>query len=122
VETRRQRPPLRWAGILFAFAATLLLVTLAGVLVERSAVTGAAAWPLPIGAAAFAGLLTTLYVRSRSAMHALLGSVIAMPIATAFTFQGIWQLGVYMVAAATIGAGLLEILLILTGWPARPTR
>lgn len=89
---------------------------------ERLTLTGLSAWLLPLFAAFAAGVLTTLYVRGRGAMHAFLGSIIAMPIATTFIFQGIWQFGIYFLAASTIGAALLETLGFLQNQPTRPKR
>lgn len=105
------KPPLRWTGILFAFAANLLLVTVADL----------AARALPFGinaeflatfvAPLIAGVATALYTGSRGGMHAFVGALIAFPVLGLVTFQGVWPLAIFATAfciMAATGAELIQ--------------
>jgi hypothetical protein len=105
------KPPLKWTAVLFAFAANMLLVTLANSLVQ------ALQWPAEfeilatLVAPLVAGLLTALYARVRGGMHAFLGGLLSVLPLLLFTFGGVWQLAVFAGCFCTLGGALTEIAL-----------
>ena len=115
VATKRRpqsvKPPIRWAGVVFAFATNLLFTTGADLLAAR----------LPFGlssevlatmiAPLVAGFLTALYTRERGGMHALLGGMLSVPVLALFTFGQNWQFALLSGAFCTLGGALTEIAL-----------
>lgn len=105
------KPPLKWTGVLFAFAANMLLVTVTNGLVQTLH------WPsefevlATLVAPVTAGVLTALYVPARGAMHAFLGGLLSVLPLTFFIFGGTWQLAVFAGAFCTLGGALTEVLL-----------
>ncbi len=103
------RPPLRPAGIIFALAANLLMVTIgllvAGVLpVGGSWLTG-----LPLVGSILAGLFTAFYVGKRAAIHAMLGGLLSIPVLTLFVLPGNnWNYAVLAAAFCALGGILGE--------------
>jgi hypothetical protein len=107
------RPPLRPAGIIFAFAFNLLLVTLAllvgsglpvGNGMSSSFVAG-----LPLAGSILAGLATAFYVGKRAAIHALLGGLISVPVLALFVLPGNnWNFAVLAAAFCAMGGILGE--------------
>jgi hypothetical protein len=105
------RPPLRLTGILFGTAACLLLVTTADMLVSRFGLPSTYVTLATVVAPVLAGILTALYVRTRGGMHAMIGSLLALPIMVIVVFGGVWQPAVLAFAFCTLGAALTEIVL-----------
>lgn len=109
MERTRQKPPLKWAGVLFAFAVNLLFVTVTNGLVQTQQ------WPVELEILAtlvapfVAGVLTALYVRQRGAMHAFLGGMLSVPALAVFIFNGVWQFAIYGGAFCTLGGALTEV-------------
>jgi hypothetical protein len=105
------RPPLRWTGILFAFAANLLLVTLTNGLVQTMH------WPpefevfATLVAPLVAGVLTALYVPHRGGMHAFLGGMASALPLWLFIFGGVWQFAIFAGGFCTLGGALTEVVL-----------
>lgn len=105
------KPPLKWTAVLFAFAANLLLVTVANNLVQ------ALQWPPELEVLATlvapfaAGVLTAFYARVRGGMHAFLGGLLSVLPLLLFTFGGVWQLAVFAGCFCTLGGALTEIFL-----------
>jgi hypothetical protein len=105
------KPPLRWTGVLFAFAANMLLVTVTNGLVYTLD------WPpefevlATLVAPVVAGILTALYVPARGGMHAFLGGLLSVLPLTFFIFGGIWQFGVFAGAFCTLGGAVTEVIL-----------
>jgi hypothetical protein len=97
------KQPLRWTGVLFAFAANLLLVTGSTALATVFA-------PLLAGAA------TAIYTRTRGGLHALVGAAIALPLITLLVFPLNWPLAIFATLFCVLGAALTELGL------RRPTR
>ena len=64
------KTPLRWPGILFAFAANTLAVTLTDSLVRRLSLGLNAETLATVVAPLLAGMATALYTGSRGGMHA----------------------------------------------------
>jgi len=96
-------PPLHPAGIIFAFAVNLLLVTLA-LLVGSGLLSG-----LPLVGSILAGLATALYVGKRGAIHALLGGLLSTPVLALFVLPGNnWNFAVLAGAFCTMGGILGE--------------
>ncbi len=105
------RQPLRWQGIVFAFAANLLLVSV-GDFVARWMQIGINAELLAtVVGPLIAGAATALYTRSRGGMHALIGALIALPILAFVIFPAAWPLAVFATAFCTMGGAIVEVLL-----------
>ncbi len=111
---RAARPPLRWTGVLFAFAANLLLVTVTNGLVQ------VLQWPIEaetlatLAAPVLAGVLTAFYVRQRGGMHAFLGGLLSIAPLGLFIFDNFtnpWQLAIYASGFCTLGGAVTELLL-----------
>lgn len=105
------KPPLRILGVLFGIAMLVLFVTAAEMIVERFALPTAYATLATVAAPVLAGVLIALYVRTRGGVHALISSVIALPILTIVDFQGVWQPAVLAAAFCTLAAALTEIVM-----------
>lgn len=103
------KPPLRWTGILFAFAANLLLVTLADALAGRIGGSLYRELPATIVAPLGAGIATALYAGVRGAMHAALGGLLSLPVLALVVFPGAWSLAVLSAAFCTLGGAFTEL-------------
>ena len=109
--TRRAKPPLIWTGVVFAFAANLLLTTVADIVAAR----------LPFGfnseilatlvAPLLAGILTAVYVKQRGGMHAFLGGMLSVPVLAIFVFTQNWQFAILSGSFCTLGGSLTELAL-----------
>ena len=99
------KEPLRWTGILFAFAANLLLVTVADYFAGASGGTALATVFAPL----VAGGATALYTRSRGAVHALVGAAIALPLLVLLIFPNAWPLAIFATLFCVLGATLTEL-------------
>lgn len=108
---RPAKPPLRWTGVLFAFAANLLLTTTADMLAQRLPFGFDSELLATIAAPLLAGVLTALYVRQRGGMHAFLGALISLPVLALWIFGGNWQLAILTFSFCTLGGALSEIVL-----------
>lgn len=104
-----EKPPLRWNGIIFAFAANLLLVTITSSLIERSALRVNVGLPAILLTGFVAGVLTAFYIRQRGGIHAFIGGLISIPVLTIFIFQGVWPPAVLAGAFCTLGGVLIEL-------------
>lgn len=100
------KPPLHWAGVLFALAANLLLPTVADMALGSIGSTLAY-----VIAPLIAGSLTALYVRQRGAIHALIGGLLTVPLLGLFIFPGLWQLAILAGAFCPLGGALTELVL-----------
>ncbi len=104
------KQPLKWTAVLFAFAANLLLVTLANGLVRTLQ------WPVEFEILATliaplsAGILTAFYAPHRGAMHAFLGGMLSILPLGLFIFDGVWQFAIYAGCFCTLGGALTEII------------
>jgi hypothetical protein len=102
------RPPLRPAGIIFAFALNLLLVTLALFVVSGLSADGRLAGLALVGSVA-AGLITAFYVRQRAAVHAALGGLISAPVLAIFILPNQnWGFAILAGAFCALGGILAE--------------
>jgi len=106
------KEPIRWTGVLFAFAANLLLVTITDYFVGPN---GSNALPVVI-APLIAGGATAIYVGMRGGLHALIGAVVAMPVLAIVVFPTAWPLAIFATLFCILGAVLTELAL------RRPTR
>lgn len=111
IEARSAKPPLKWTGVLFAFAANMLLTTAADLLVGRIASSSDAEILATMVAPIVAGLLTALYTRQRGGMHALLGGMLSVPALALFVYGNNWQFALLSGLFCTLGGSLTEILL-----------
>jgi hypothetical protein len=98
--------------VIFAFAATLLLVTVADLLVGPEGSTALATVFAPL----VAGAATAIYTRSRGGLHALIGAAIALPVLAFIIFPAEWPLAIFATLFCVLGATLTELGL------RRPTR
>ena len=109
--SKREKPPLRWTGVLFALAANMLLVTVFRGLVQ---VVG---MPFELNvldtmvAPLLAGTLTAFYVPHRGGMHAFLGGMLHVPLLGLFIFDGVWQFAIFAGAFCTLGGAITELAL-----------
>lgn len=104
------RPPIRVAGIVFAFALNLLLVTLA--LFVGSGIGPGAGFlaGLPLVASLIAGLATAFYVGQRAAIHAALGGLLSAPVLALFVLPGAnWSFAILAGAFCSLGGILGEM-------------
>ncbi len=108
-DTPPARPPLRPAGVVFAFALNLLLVTLAllvgsGLPADSGLLAG-----LPLAGSVVAGLATAFYVRQRAAIHAALGGLLSAPILAIFVLPNDnWSYAFLAGAFCAVGGILAE--------------
>lgn len=106
---RRTKPPLRWTGILFAFAANLLLVTLADLLVQRLGLAVEFELAATFVAPLVAGAASGFYVPYRAAVHTFWGAMVSIPVLALFVFGGVWPPAVLAGAFCALGGALTEI-------------
>jgi hypothetical protein len=99
------KEPLRWTGIVFAFAANLLLVTVADALAGATGSTTLATVFAPL----IAGAATALYTGQRGALHALIGAAIALPVLVFVIFPTSWPLAIFATLFCVLGAALTEL-------------
>lgn len=105
------KPPLSWKGVLFAFAANMLLVTVGTGLVQTLRLPIEFETIATLAGPLLTGALTAIYTGHRGAMHAFLGGMLSVLPLTFFVFQGAWQPALYAGAFCTIGGALAEIML-----------
>ncbi len=98
------RPPLRPAGIIFALAANLLLVTLGLLIASGLAAGNELLAGLPLVGSLLAGLATAFYVGQRAAIHAMLGGLLSMPVMALFVLPGNnWSYAILAAAFCALG-------------------
>lgn len=103
------RPPLRPAGIIFAFALNLLLVTLALLVGSILPAENRLLAGLPLAGSILAGLATAFYVGKRGAIHALLGGLVSVPVLALFVLPGNnWNYAILAAAFCAMGGILGE--------------
>jgi hypothetical protein len=105
------KTPLRWTGVLFAFAANVLLITVADMVVGWTATGLNLEWLATAVAPLAAGAATALYTRNRGAVHAFLGGLLSLPVLVLFVFPGYWQFGLFAAAFCTLGGAFTELAL-----------
>ncbi len=101
--------PLRWTGVVFAFAANLLLTTGADMLAEYLPFGPYAELLATIAGPLLAGVLTALYVRERGGMHAFIGGMLSVVVLGLFIFRLNWQYALLSGAFCTLGGALTEL-------------
>jgi hypothetical protein len=99
------KEPIRWTGVIFAFAANLLLVTVADTL---SGASGSTALPT-VFAPLVAGGATAIYTKTRGALHALIGAALTLPILVLIVFPMAWPLAIFATLFCVLGASLTEL-------------
>lgn len=118
--SRPAKKPLRWTGVLFAFAANLLLVTLGDALARvipggiNTEMLATVVAPLIAGAA------TAVYAGDRGGMHALFGAGLALPVLGLVIFRGVWPLAIFATCFCIMGAAIMEI--VVRRQPSRKSR
>ena len=105
IQARNSKAPIRWQGVVFAFAANLLLVTVFDAIAGES---GSSALPT-VFAPLIAGAATALYTQTRGGLHALIGALIALPIIVVLVFPTTWPLAVFASLFCVLGATLTEL-------------
>jgi hypothetical protein len=105
------KPALRWTGVIFAFAALLLLVTVTDSIAARVGLGAGARFGVVLFAGVLSGVLTAVYSGARGGMHSLIGAVLSAPILSYLIFGGAWQSTVYIAAASILAGALTEIVL-----------
>ena len=109
MQSRREKPPLKWTGVLFAFAANLLLTTLADMVAPTLPFGPSSELLATVAAPLLAGAITAYYGKSRGAMHAFIGGMASVPVLALFIFAQNWQLALLAGGFCTIGGALTEI-------------
>lgn len=104
-----EKLPIRWAGVLVAFALNLLLVSLTVMLVRRAGTGGELGFLPTVVAPLAAGVLAALYTGYRGGIHAFLGGMLSIPFLIFLVFQGVWQFGIFAGAFCTAGGAITEI-------------
>ncbi len=104
------KAPLQWTGVLFAFAATTMLVSVTDRIVRTLALGVEWETLATLVAPAIAGVATAYYVTARGAIHALLGALISVPVLALFIFGGAWQPAIFAGCFSIIAAAISEIL------------
>lgn len=111
--TRSVQPtkqPLRWTGVLFAFAANLMLVTLGDMAAQALPFGINAELLATVVAPVIAGIAVALYTGSRGGMHAFAGAILAFPILGFIIFRGVWPLAIFATAFCTMAAAATELI------------
>lgn len=103
--------PIQWAGVIFAIASTMLLVTVVDLAIRDRDVVVALAAALRLLAPLLAGVLTALYVRYRGGIHAFIGGMITVPLLALLVFQGNWLSALLAGALCALAGALSEVLL-----------
>jgi hypothetical protein len=109
-QTPPARPPIRWAGVLFACAANILLVTLMDALVRTLQLNTTFEVLATLAAPLLVGALTTIYVGKRGGIHAFLGGMITIPVLALLTFGGVWAPAILAGAFCGMGGAVTEAL------------
>ncbi len=104
-KSTRSKEPLLWTGIIFAFAANLLLVTGADAIAGPEGSTSLATVFAPL----IAGAATAIYTRARGGLHALIGAAIALPVLAFIVFPTAWPLAIFATLFCVMGATLTEL-------------
>jgi hypothetical protein len=91
--------------VIFAFAANLLLVTVADLLAGPAGSTALATVFAPL----VAGGATAIYTRARGGLHAAIGAAIALPILAFIIFPTEWPLAIFATLFCILGAALTEL-------------
>jgi len=104
-KTKAAKEPIRWTGVLFAFAANLLLVTLADAVSGPDGGTALATVFAPL----IAGAATAIYTKTRGGVHALIGAAIAFPMLVFLIFPTTWPLALFASLFCVMGAALTEL-------------
>jgi hypothetical protein len=105
------KPPLRWTGIIFAFAMNVLLVTFTHSVIQALRLSLNSELLATVVAPLIAGAATAAYVRSRGGVHALIGSLLALPILGLYVFPSAWPLAIFAAAFCTMGGAAAELAL-----------
>ena len=108
---RPAKPPLLWTGILFAFAANMLLVTGTDLLVRRMAPGMNANIAAAMIAPLVAGAATAFYVKRRGGIHAVIGGILSTPPLALIVFEGFWQPALFAGAFCGLAGACMEIVL-----------
>lgn len=105
----QSRPPLRPAGILFASAANLLMVTLGLLVGSGLSAGGGLLAGLPLAGSILAGLATAFYVGQRAAIHAMLGGLLSIPLLAYFVLPNTnWNYAILAAGFCALGGILGE--------------
>lgn len=105
------RPPIQWAGVLFALVCTLLLVSGLDLLLANQPLSTGVAVALRLAAPILAGLLTAFYVGPRAGIHAFIGGMISIPLLALIIFPGNWQSAILAGALCALAGAIGEVAL-----------
>ncbi len=103
--------PIQWAGVIFALASNLLLVTVVDLVLDARTLALWLALLIRLLAPIVAGLLTALYVQQRGGIHAFIGGMITVPLLALLVFAGHWQSGLLAGALCALAGAVGEVLL-----------
>lgn len=111
------KAPLLWTGVLFAFAANVLAVTLVDLLLSRLRAGLNFELLATVAAPVVVGLLTARYVGRRGGMHAFIGGMASIPILALWVFPDRWPLALFAGAFCGLSGALAEKALARRGLP-----
>lgn len=111
VRNRAAKASLLWTGVLFAFAANVLVVNVVQPLVGATTANLSFEALVTLVAPLVVGVATGLWVRRRAGMHAFLGGMLSIPVLAFTPFGGNWQFAILAGAFCAMGGILTELLL-----------
>lgn len=106
-----KKPPLLWTGVLFAFAANVLVVNLVQQLVGTSPANFTFEAIVTLAAPLLVGAASAFYVRQRAGMHAFLGGMLSILVLVFTPFGGNWQFAILAGSFCAMGGAITELLL-----------
>ena len=108
-KSNQTKEPLRWTGILFAFAATVLLVTATDRFINTLGTGENSRTLATVFAPLIAGAATAIYTRQRGGLHALIGASLALPVLAFIVFPTAWPLAIFATLFCIMGAAVTEL-------------
>lgn len=102
------KTPIRWTGVLFAWAANVFAVTVVDLVLGWLRAGTNFELLATVVAPVAVGLLTTLYVGQRGGIHAFLGGMASIPVLALWVFSDQWLLALFAGAFCGLSGALAE--------------
>lgn len=106
-----KKPPLLWTGVLFAFAANVLVVNLVQRLVGTTPANLTLEAIVTLAAPLLVGVASAFYIRRRAGMHAFLGGMASIFVLVFTPFGGNWQFAILAGSFCAMGGAITELYL-----------
>lgn len=110
-ESRPPRPPIQWSGVLFAFAANVLVVNLVQMVVIRLGLNATWEALATLAGPVLVGAATAFYTRKRGGIHAFLGGMASIVVLGLGAFEGNWQFAILAGSFCAFGGIAAELFL-----------